>query len=230
MGMCCETRRPRRQRRWTSLTCMGASFRLLTRAGIHSAGTCDWVDAGRTPPTVGCRTRETERRVKKDAARPRVDTVRGETATRGAAVLRLHRRPAHEGRHSLPKVCNVQVGRKAVRREAASLRLSRRPAHVEGAAWLRVSHTAGMRSRSKRQTHSDRLVEDEAQRAVRPSCPAEEAIHSDHQTSVQRVKRSTSTARPVSSDRSDQLRFARRVSSGRRACHSNRRTGSRTKG
>ncbi len=86
-----------------------------------------------------------------------------------------------------------------------------------------------MRSRSGRQTHSDRLSEDEAQRAVRPSCPAEEAIHSDHQTSVQRVKRSTSTARPVSSDRSDQLRFARPVSSGRRAYHSNRRTGPRTK-
>ena len=33
MGMCCETRRPSRQRRWTSLTCMDASFLLLTRAG-----------------------------------------------------------------------------------------------------------------------------------------------------------------------------------------------------
>ncbi len=33
MGMCCETRRPRHQRRWTSVTCMDASFLLLTRAG-----------------------------------------------------------------------------------------------------------------------------------------------------------------------------------------------------
>ena len=156
-----------------------------------------------------------------------------------------------------PRVRNVQVGRKAARREAASLRRDRRPAHVkktqlgpgyvasalgeaarrEAASLLstadrrmskvrpscqrqprRRHEEAGRSDRPvcNRQAHSDRLVEDEAQRAVRPSCPAEEAIHSDHQTSVQRVKRSTSTARPVSSDRSDQLRFAGRVSSGRR--------------
>ena len=58
-----------------------------------------------------------------------------------------------------------------------------------------------MRSRPGRKTHSDRPVENEAQRAVRPSCPAEEAINSDRQTSAQRVKRSTPSARPVSSGR-----------------------------
>ena len=47
-----------------------------------------------------------------------------------------------------------------------------------------------MRSRSGRQTHSDRLVEDEAQRAVRPRCPASEAINLNRQTGVQRPKRS----------------------------------------
>ena len=52
-----------------------------------------------------------------------------------------------------------------------------------------------MRSRSGRQTHSDRLVEDEAQGALRPSCPAEEAINLNRQTGVQRPKRSTSTRR-----------------------------------
>ena len=45
-----------------------------------------------------------------------------------------------------------------------------------------------MRSRSKRQTHFDRLVEDGAQRAVRPSCPASEAINLNRQTGVQREK------------------------------------------
>ena len=100
--MCCETRRPRRQRRWTSLTCMDASFQLLTRAGHPWRGyfVMGLIDAGRTPPTVGCRTRETERRVKKDAARPRVirwgiDCWGNCYDMRGAAVLRRHRRPAH---------------------------------------------------------------------------------------------------------------------------------------
>ena len=71
MGMCCETRRPRRQRRWTSLTCIDASFQLLTRAASTAGVIGDGVDERRTPPTVGCRTRETERG-KEDAARPRV--------------------------------------------------------------------------------------------------------------------------------------------------------------
>ena len=73
-----------------------------------------------------------------------------------------------------------------------------------------------MRSLSKRQTHSDRPSEDEAQGAC--SVPG-----------VQRRERSTLNARPVSSDGSDQLPSTGRVSNGRRACHSNRRTGPRTK-
>ena len=43
------------------------------------------------------------------------------------------------------------------------------------------------------------------------------------------MKRSTPTARRVSSDGSDQLPTTGRVSNGRRAYHSNRRTGPRTK-
>ena len=70
-----------------------------------------------------------------------------------------------------------------------------RPARVEGAARLRVSHAAGVRSRSGRQTHSDRLVEDEARGALRPWCPAGEAINPSRRTRVQREKRSTPTRR-----------------------------------
>ena len=94
-----------------------------------------------------------------------------------------------------------------------------------------------MFSRSGRKTHSDRPGEDEAQEALRPrvqrqkrsnsdrqtgvqrsdqprpsdECPATEAINPDRQTNAQRLKRSTPTARLVSS--------------GRRAYHSNRQTG-----
>ena len=105
---------------------------------------------------------------------------------------------------------------KAARREAASLlesadrRMSKlRPGCVS-------AMPQGMRSRSKRQTHFDRPGEDEAQGAR--SVPG-----------VQRRERSTLNARPVSSDGSDQLPTAERVSNGRRAYHSNRRTGPRTK-
>ena len=69
-------------------------------------------------------------------------------------------------RRSLPRV-NTSVG-KAARREAASLlesadrRMSKlRPGCVS-------AMPQSMRSQSKRQTHSDRLVEDGAQGAVRP--------------------------------------------------------------
>ena len=114
-----------------------------------------------------------------------------------------------------------------VRRLPCNIR--RKPAHVEAAARLRVSHAAGMRKPV------------EATDALRPTGGGRSAESGPSQLSgggsdqlptarrVQRVKRSTSTARPVSSDRSDQLRFARLVSSGRRAYHSNRRTGPRTK-
>ena len=98
----------------------------------------------RTPPTVECRTRQTER---------------------------------GERRRSSPRVDTVRVGGLA-RREAASLLLSRRPARVEAAARLRVSHAAGMLNRPGRKTHSDRLGEDEAQKALHPQSPAGEAINS----------------------------------------------------
>ena len=93
-------------------------------------------------------------------------------------------------RRSLPRVNNVSG--KAARREAASLlaladrRMSKlRPGCVS-------AMPQSMRNQSKRQTHSDRPSEDEAQ-GVR-SVPG-----------VQRRERSTPNARPVSSDGSDQL-------------------------
>ena len=107
-------------------------------------------------------------------------------------------------RRSSPRVNKRSVG-KAARREAASLLLNCRPARVEAAARLRVSHAAGMLNRSGRKTHSDRLGEDEAQKALHPQSPAGEAINFSRQTGVQREKRSTPAARTVSSGRSDQL-------------------------
>ena len=58
-----------------------------------------------------------------------------------------------------------------------------------------------MRSLSKRQTRFDRLVEDGAQGALRPSCPTDEAINPNRQAGVQRKKRSTPIAERVSSGR-----------------------------
>ena len=77
---------------------------------------------------------------------------------------------------------------KAAKREAASLLLSRRPARVEAAARLRVSHAAGMLNRPGRKTHSDRLGEDEAQKALHPQSPAGEAINSNYRTGARREK------------------------------------------
>ncbi len=61
---------------------------------------------------------------------------------------------------------------------------------------LSVSRAAGMSSRSGRQMHSDRLAEDEAQKALHPQSPAGEAINSNRQPNVQREKdlRQTPTA------------------------------------
>ena len=52
------------------------------------------VDAGRTPPTVGCRTRETEWG-EEDAARPRVIRLREGESTPGE-LLWGKRRPAYD--------------------------------------------------------------------------------------------------------------------------------------
>ena len=106
----------------------------------------------------------------KDAARPRV--IR-QGIDSGGELLRVERL-AYDfiadqrmgERRSLPRAQNVR-GR-AARREAASLlrmadqRMSKLRPSCQSAM------PQGMRSRSKRQTHSDRLVEDEAQRAFRP--------------------------------------------------------------
>ena len=98
-----------------------------------------------------------------------------------------------------PRVNNVSG--EAARREAASLlstadrRMSKwRPGCVS-------AMPQSMRSLSKRQTHFDRLVEDGAQGALRPSCPADEAINPNRQTGSQRMKRSTPIAGRVSSGR-----------------------------
>ena len=45
--------------------------------------------------------------------------------------------------------------------------------------WLCVSYAAGMLNRPGRKTHSDRLGEDEAQKALHPQSPAGEAINSN---------------------------------------------------
>ena len=50
-------------------------------------------------------------------------------------------------------------------------------------------------------THSDRLVEDEAQNALRPLGPAEGAINPNRQTGARRMKRSTPLAGRVFSGR-----------------------------
>ena len=67
--------------------------------------------------------------------------------------------------------------------------------------WLRVSRAAGMKSQSKRKTHSDQLAEDVAQDALRPQCPASEAINPNRQTGARRMKRSTPLAGRVFSGR-----------------------------
>ena len=58
------------------------------------------------------------------------------------------------------------IGRSCARRDAARPAYIGRPARVEAAARLCVSHAAGMRNRSERQTHSDQSAEDEAQDAL----------------------------------------------------------------
>ena len=84
---------------------------------------------------------------------------------------------------------------KAARREAASLLATadRRMSKLRPGCVSAIPQS--MRSRSKRQTHFDRLMEDGAQRAVRPRCPATEAINPSRQTGARRVKRSTPTRR-----------------------------------
>ena len=79
-----------------------------------------------------------------------------------------------------------------------------------------------------RKTHSDQLAEDKAQSALRPVRQADEAINHEPPDRAQREKRSTPHRRTGVQRRKRSTPIAERVSSGRRACHSNRRTGPRT--
>ena len=113
----------------------------------------------RTPPTVGCRTRETEQGLRKTQLGP--GRVVGES-THGGCVIKGSARPARrscvtvtgdagERRRSSPRV-KASVG-KAARREAASL-LERQTSACRrcGPAVCQTAMPQGMRSRSKRQT------------------------------------------------------------------------------
>ena len=158
----------------------------------------------------------------------------GEAARGEAAGPRRDRRPTHDRRRSLPRACpvldtgaNNVTGGSCETRSGHSLlatadrRMSKlRPGCVS-------AMPQSMRSQPGRQTclqragalrptcgertaacASSQLPGGGSDRLPTPDrCPATEAINFNHQTSAQRVKRSTPTAR--------------RVSNGRRAYHSN---------
>ncbi len=128
----------------------------------------------------------------KGAARPGcVASELGEAATRGeAAGPRRGRRPTHGRKTQLGPGRRTSV--RAARREAASLLSSadRRVSKLRPSCQSAMPQ--GMRSRSKRQTHFDRLVEDGAQGALRPG--------------VQRMRRSTPSTGRLPNGRSDQPR------------------------
>ena len=98
-----------------------------------------------------------------------------------------------ERRRSSPRVDSVRLGGKLrdVKRPACFSVADRRVSKLR--PWLCVSYAAGMLNRPGRKTHSDRLGEDEAQKALHPQSPAGEAINHSRQTSVQQEKRSTPT-------------------------------------
>ena len=94
-----------------------------------------------------------------------------------------------------------KVRGEAARREAASLLETADQRMSKLRPWLRVSRAAGMKSQSKRKTHSDQLAEDGAHPVLRPQCPADEAINPNRQTGARRMKRSTPLAGQVFSGR-----------------------------
>ena len=99
-----------------------------------------------------------------------------------------------ERRRSSPRVNKVSGERlRDVKRPACFSVADRRVSKLR--PWLRVSRAADMKSQSKRKTHSDQLAEDVAQDALRPQCPAGEAINLSHRTSDQREKRSAPARR-----------------------------------
>ena len=119
---------------------------------------------------------------------------------------------AHEEDAARPRVNRVTWGKpRGVKRPAC---YHSRPARVEAVARLRDSHAADMSNRPERKTHSDRLAEDEAQVALRPLGPANEAINPDRQTNARCAKRSTP---PAGLDRG-RRRFVNSVDSARAAC------------
>ena len=151
--------------------------------------------------------------VKKDAARPRACPVLDTGVIRQGIDFRGN---CYEG-SGWPTISSQTSawekdaacpGRKtsvgeAARREAASLlgTADRRMSKVRRSRQTAMPRARGAgrgyRPVCKRQAHSDRLVEDEARGALRPRCPAGEAINSKRRTRVQREKRSTPAARPV---------------------------------
>ena len=130
---------------------------------------CDGVDERRTPPTVGCRTRETEwgerRRSSAQGQFRGIDS--GGTAVREDAAR--------------PERVASKVG-EAARREAASLLLSGRPARVEAAGRLGAAMPQAREiGRGERRTPTDLFRTKRKTQSV---------------PGVQRKERSTPTAKP----------------------------------
>ena len=91
--------------------------------------------------------------------------------------------------------CRPRLGKlRDVKRPACFSVADRRVAKLRPS--LCVSHAAGMLNRPGRKTHSDRLGEDEAQKALHPQSPAGEAINSNSPDGARREKdlRQTPTA------------------------------------
>ena len=163
--------------------------------------------------------------VREDAVWPRVirrGIDSGGLLLRGAAGLRFRRRSAHGRKTQLAQGEYVTGGKlRGVKRPACfhrqtgacrscGLAVSQPCRRREEPVWATDLFATGRRTPTGwwRTGRGERSVPD-VQRRER-STP-------NRQTSAQRVKRSTPTARPVSSDGSDQLPTTGRVSNGRRA-------------
>ena len=137
-------------------------------------------------------------------------------------------------RRSLPRVNNVTGG---------ELRDVKRPAcfHRQTGACRRCGLAVSQPCRGHEEpvgatdlSATDRRISTDWWRTGRrersvPDVQRRERSTPNRQTGSQRKERSTPTVRRMSSDGSDQLPTTGRVSNGRRAHHSNRRTGPRTK-
>ena len=136
--------------------------------------------------------------MKEDAARPRVNS-RG-IDSGGTAVREDAARPGRVA-SKVGGSCETGSGQPASQSQTGACR---------SCGLAGVSHAAGMWNRPGRKTHSDRLVRTQ-RKALRPRCPADEAINPNRKTNVQRKKRSTPTARPVPSGRRTNVNFNRRT-------------------